>query len=255
MKRIQHLFTNTANVLTQCVVNAKYAASRSTALVIFFLLTMVWFANAQCFVTYKIDKTPSGEFQVSMVSNTFLNPTTSPPENLVSNMKVSLKVNTGGFAVSNFNTLTPLLTGSGSTIDWNQTSYSNLNNSGSDYYCFSLSDATTDIEFTTGKPIPLFSFENGGDCTGGAVELVAITDPWHPSNNTNLSANIGQQLTVGGITLADEDICIDDTGVTDCIETCQVNYQIKKRSDGRFQIDLIPSVTYTGVDNLSLIHI
>ena len=249
MKRIQHLFTDTFKVLTQYVVDTEYTAYRSATLVVLLLLTTIWFADAQCFVTYKLDKTPTGEFQVYMVSNTFLNPTTSPPENLVSNMKVNLKVNTGGFVVSDFNQSTLLLTGSGSAVNWNQTSFSNLNNSGSDYLCFSLSDATSDIEFTTDKPIHLFSFKNGGACTSGAVELVANTDPQHPSNNTSTNTNIGQQLTVGGIALTADNICIDDTGVTDCTETCRINYEIKKRSDGRFQIDMIPGVTYTGVSN------
>ncbi len=241
MKRIQHLFTNTFNVLTTFSVDTKYSVFRSTALVFFFLLTTVWFANAQCFVTYKVAKTPTGEFQVSMIPNTFLNPNTSPPENLVSDMKISLKVNTGGFAVSDFNQADYILTGSGSTVNWNQTSFTNLNNSGSDYLCFSLGDATSTMEFTAGKPVYLFSFKNGGACTSGPVELV--------DNNTSPNANIIQQLTVGGVDLTDDDICIDDAGVTDCTETCKVDYEIKKRSDGRFQIDLIPSVTYTGVDN------
>jgi len=249
MKWIQHLFTNTCNVLTQCVVNTKHAVCRSTGLVIFFLLTTVWFASAQCFVDYKLDKTPSGEFQVSMVSNTFLNPTTSPPENLVSNMQICLKVNTGGFSTCNFNQLTPLFTGSGSSVTWNTAMYSNLNNSGSDYFCYSLSNPTDDLDFITGKCVSLFSFSNCGIGTNGPVELVTSTDPLHPSVNTSVNVNVGQELTVGGVPLDDDDICIDDAGVIDFEQTCQVNYEIKKRSDGRFQIDLIPAVTYTGASN------
>ena len=246
MKRIQHFFTNTCKVLAPHDVATKYTFFRSTTLVILFLLTTLLFANAQCSVTYKLDKTSSGEFQVFLVSNTLIN-TTSPPENVVSNMKVSLKVNTGGFAVSNFNQPNTILSGSGSTVNWNQTSLTNLNNSGSDYLCFSLSGATDDIEFTPGKSVHLFSFTNGGACTNAAVELVTGTDPLHPSNNVTLNANIGQQLTVDG---SPEEICIEDAGVTDCFTNCffACNDEIQVSLGINCSAEILPDLIAKSID-------
>ena len=90
--------------------------------------------------------------------------------------------------------------------------------------------------------MPLFSFENGGTCTEDILQLIDIFDPAYPPNQSSI--NVGQQITVSGHTAPDAPICVDPTGVEDCLETCQVDYKIEKRSDGRFQVSMIPRVTY-----------
>jgi len=86
-----------------------------------------------CIITYEIVKT-GDVFQVNMISNTVFNPNASPPENLVSTMQVSLRVNTGGFQVSNF---TNLLNTSANF--WTQSFFpSPIDNPAYDYISFGL---------------------------------------------------------------------------------------------------------------------
>jgi len=193
-----------------------------------------------CIVTYEIVKT-GDVFQVNMISNTVFDPNATPPENIVSTMQVSLRVRTGGFQISNFTNLlnTP-------ADYWSQSFFpSPIENTTHDYISFGLNPILpVQLLFQQGNRVPLFSFENGGTCTADILQLIDIFDPAYPPNQSGI--NVGQQITVSGFGSPDAPICIDRTGVQDCTETCLVDYKIEKRSDGRFQVSMIPRVTYTG---------
>jgi len=193
-----------------------------------------------CIVTYEIVKT-GDVFQVNMISNTVFDPNASPPENYVSTMQVTMRVKTGGFQVSNFTNLlnTP-------ANYWSTSLYASpIENIAYDYLSFGLNPVLPlQLPFQQGNRIPLFSFENGGACTEDILQLIDIFDPAYPPNQSGI--NVGQQITISGYQSPDAPICIDRTSVPDCTETCKVDYKIEKRSDGRFQVSMIPRVTYTG---------
>ncbi len=202
------------------------------------------FASSQCVATYQIEKLPSGLFQVSLITNATYNSTTNTPENQIGNMQVTIRVRTGGFIVTNFTDLQHEFS------NWSQTIYNTpAENPGFDYIAFGLSNPTVKIPFQNGQKTPLFTFENGGYCTADLVELIPDTDPFYPPNMSN--SNSGQQLSVLGYGQPDAPICIDGNGAQDCSLTCGVEYKITKRSDGRFQVSMIPRVSYpfNGRDN------
>ena len=201
-------------------------------------------AKSQCIATYQIEKLPSGLFQVSLIANTTYNSTTTPPENQIGTMQVTIRVRSGGFIVTNF---TDLQHGFN---NWSQTIYNSpIENPGFDYIAFGLNNPTLEIPFQNGQKVPLFTFENGGECTANIVDLIQITDPFYPPNASN--SNSGQQLSVLGFGQPDAPICVDGNGAQDCTLTCGIEYKIAKRSDGRFQVSMIPRVTYpfNGIDN------
>ena len=143
---------------------------------------------------YQLDRLGDNLFQVSLIPNV----TYTNPNNLVNSAQVVVKVKTGGFAVSNLTNL--INTGLSNEVSFTNSSRNNAPalNPGYDYISFSLqSGATTDIPFTTGVPVPLFTFQNGGICTQDSLYLIRTDDPFHFSNNSGV-ANTQHQLTVLG---------------------------------------------------------
>ena len=101
-------------------------------------------------------------------------------------MQVTIRVRSGGFIVTNFNDLQHGFN------NWSQTIHNSpVENPGFDYIAFGINNPTTQIPFQNGQKVPLFTFDNGGDCTADLVELIEFSDPFYPPNSSN--SNTGQQ--------------------------------------------------------------
>ena len=160
-------------------------------------------------------------------------------------MQASIKVPTGGFQVSN---LTNLVGGAGFALS---SRYDHPTEAPTfDYLSFTLQNlGTTAISYQNGVEVPLFTFENTGACTGGSLFLVNDTDPFLPPNS--LSANVGQQLTTLGYGTNDVPICIAGSGTVACATACRVEYEIISLGSGKYQVSMIPRVTWNSPDNMT----
>lgn len=134
------------------------------------------------------------EFKVELIGNTYVvsavpSTTWTGTNGLTASAQVTLTVPTGGFQVSNFQSVNG--SWSPSTLITAPT-----DNPAADYLMVGLSSlGTPDIDYVTGVEEVLFTFENGGACTG-PVEIMTDTDPFNPPNSVN--ANSGNQITTFG---------------------------------------------------------
>ncbi len=159
-----------------------------------------------CVFTYVLDL-ENGKFVVSVLSDT----TFVFPQNITSTAQITLKVPTGDFQASNFENLID-----GVSFAENARTNAPLEAPQYDYISFGLvKPGAEGIFYTKGEKTRLFSFENGGACTGGQVLLIENNiDPFFPPNSEN--ANIGQHLTVLGMDGSGATICINSNSITDC---------------------------------------
>jgi large repetitive protein len=194
-------------------------------------------ASQSCLVEYEIETLSNGKFQVSMIPKV----TYTGTGNTTSTQQVTLKVPTG-FQYTNF-------ASSISGVSYVQGSRINApaQATSSDYIIFNLSSlGTTNITYTNGVKVPLFTFEKVGVCNG-SLALMPDNDPFV----SNISYNSRQQLTVNGYGAPDIPVCLKGTGTAACpaTQSCLVEYEIETLSNGKFQISMIPQVTYTGTGN------
>lgn len=170
-----------------------------------------------CVYTYVLDA-KKGLFTVSLLSNQ----TIAAPFNTTATAQVTLKVPTGKFKVAN---LQNLIEG----VEFNENGRSNAPSEAPkyDYIVFGLASiGTRNISYTEGKKIPLFSFENSGECTGEAVSLMNnFSDSFYPPNSQK--ANVSQQITVAQTGSDLSIVCIDGPLISDCGE------KLKKRRKRR----------------------
>ena len=152
-----------------------------------FFGAFISFANAQ--VQYHIQWLEGEQaYQVSLISEaTWLN-----PSNITGSGQVSLKAPAGMLDVYNLKNLQ-------NEVSWELSSQYDAPEESPDfdYISFGLASmGTAGIEYKTGVEVPLFTFQNAGDCAG-EVELVKNeTELFMPPNKSK--ANIGNQLTVLG---------------------------------------------------------
>lgn len=162
----------------------------------------------ECVYTYILEA-KNGRFTVSVLSNQTIN----PPYHTTATAQVTLKVPTGNFQVSN---LENLIEG----VEFSENGRSNAPNEDSayDYIVFGLASfGTKNIRYQKDGIIPLFSFENGGDCTGQPIVLMEnFTDPFYPPNSEQ--ANVSQQITVAKTGADLSIVCINSNAVSDCGE-------------------------------------
>lgn len=161
-----------------------------------------------CVYTYILEA-KNGQFTVSLLSNQTIN----PPYHTTATAQVTLKVPTGNFEITN---LENLIEG----VEFSQNGRSNAPNEDSayDYIVFGLASfGTRNIRYQKDGIIPLFSFENGGACTGNPVLLMEnFTDPFYPPNSER--ANVSQQITVAKTGADLSIVCINNNAVSDCGE-------------------------------------
>lgn len=162
--------------------------------------------TTDCVYTYILEA-KDGRFTVSLLSNQTIN----PPYHTTATAQVTLKVPTGNFKITN---LENLIEG----VEFSQNGRSNAPNEDSayDYIVFGLASfGTRNIRYQKDGKIPLFSFENGGDCTGQPIALMEnFTDPFYPPNSER--ANVSQQITVAKTGADLSIVCINSNSVSDC---------------------------------------
>ena len=161
-----------------------------------------------CVYTYVLEAN-DGLFTVSVLSNQTIN----PPYHTTATAQVTLKVPTGGFKVTNLENLVE-------GVEFSQNGRSNAPNEDSayDYVVFGLASfGTRNIRYQKDGTIPLFSFKNGGNCTGQPIMLMEnFTDPFYPPNSER--ANVSQQITVAKTGADLSIVCINSNSVSDCGE-------------------------------------
>ena len=165
-----------------------------------------------CVVDYELRKLPDGSFQVGLRSTVSY----SGPDAVTSTAQVTIKVPTTpagqtGFQVSNLTTIPQF-------VSFAETARHNapVEDPDHDYISFGLQTlGTPGIPYEAGVFTPLFTFENGGSCTGLPVMLMDNeTDPFAPPNS--VSANAGQQLTVSGYGDEVLPVCVFTANTDDC---------------------------------------
>jgi hypothetical protein len=161
------------------------------------------FVDESCTIGYELELLPNGVYQVSVIPDT----TWTFPDNLTSTAQVTLVVPTGSLEIINFTNLI-----SGAEFENNATYVTPNEAPNKDYFLFGLTaNATSAISYDKGIKTPLFTFENGGECTGDSIYLMPIEgDPFEFPNSQN--ANVGQQLSTAG-SGPDAEICILSEGV------------------------------------------
>lgn len=168
--------------------------------------------DSDCIYSFVLDL-EDGKFVVSVLADT----TIAVPFNTTPTAQILLKVPTGNFQVSNFVNLTD-----GVQFAENSRSNSPTEAPEFDYITFGLTTlGTRSILYTKGEKIPLFSFENGGDCTGEQVLFMEnFTDPFFTDGTTQNSDNVNanQQLTVAATGSDLSIICVESNGISDCGE-------------------------------------
>jgi len=198
-----------------------------------------------CLVDYVLEMLPDGRYQVSVLPHV----TWNSPQNITSTAQVTVLAPAGGFQVTNLTNLIPTV-----SFAHNATYAAPTENTAQDYFVFGLtSNATSGISYQQGVKTPLFTFENGGMCTGNEVFLLDNnSDPFLPPNSQN--GNVGQQLsTLGGG--PDVDICTSTLGVPCEVPiqdiSCLIAYELELLPDGKYQVSLIPDTTWTGVNAIT----
>ncbi len=171
-----------------------------------------------CVYTYVLEA-QKGVFTVSLLSNQ----TIKSPFNTTATAQVTLKVPTGGFQVAN---LKNLIEG----VEFNENGRSNAPSEAPtfDYIVFGLASiGTRNITYTKDTKIPLFSFENSGECTGNLIYLMEnYSDPFYPPNSQK--ANVSQQITVAQTGSDLSIICNDSRAISDCGEKLKRRKKRKK---------------------------
>ncbi len=139
-----------------------------------------------CPFTY-ILSADNGVFTFSLLSDT----TFTGPFAQVGNAQISLKVPTGSFEIANFQNL------AGATFDPNGQTTAPQEAPDFDYFVFKLTSSTSNIEITKGVTVPLFSFENGAECSGNQIFQPTPGDPFYEPNSESVS--ISTSIAVVGM--------------------------------------------------------
>ncbi len=162
--------------------------------------------NTNCLYTMVLDAA-DGKFTISVIPTM----TISVPQNTTPTALFSIKVPTGTFDVTNFESLI-----GGANFEVSGRTNAPVEAPEFDYISFGLTSlGTRTIEYKAGEKLALFSFENGGSCTGEQVFLVEnFTDPFYG----NASEWVGQQLTVAQTGTDLSIICSDSNIISDCGE-------------------------------------
>jgi len=209
--------------------------------------------QAACDVRYLLTES-NGVYQVSMQSNV----TYTGLDNIIASMQVALRAPTGEIQVDE----SCILDTYGNTSFVVSTLNSPAETPAYDYITFNINEAfSSDITFTAGETVPLFTFKNGTDCSnGGVLELIGPEGVTPPNLAGN---NIAPQLSTSGGG-ADQPVCVDATtapincttnsggntgGNTGNSSNCDITYVLSE-SNGIYQVSIDSDVTYTGSDNI-----
>ncbi len=174
----------------------------------------------------------NGRYQVNLTSGESLN----SPNDTTENLRVTIKVPTGGFDFVN-------LTSQVTNVDFiaGTTTVAPAENPGFDYINIELnSPNTTDIPYVANSSFPLFTFENEGTCEGDSIYLVMDDDAYLLSG-----ADIGHNIVVSGNMLKE---CVGE-GALACEfvpSNCSITYELDKLPGGELRVSLMPNISLSG---------
>lgn len=157
----------------------------------------------QCLSNFEFSKLPNEVYQVSMTPAVDY----SGNPGRTTELNVTVKVPTGTFSVAN-------VTGSnGLGYDATVVATSPAEDPTFDYVNITLSDIGTDqIPYVSGQKVDLFTFENGGACSGLDLKIMdPATDPFAAVNT-----NVGLFLKIAGAGADRLETCLTDTIQPDC---------------------------------------
>jgi gliding motility-associated-like protein len=118
----------------------------------------------------------------SITYQVFIRPDQSfnAPFNTTNSAQVTFVVPTGGFKVGNLTSLKGNWTNNVSVV-------APVDNPAFDYFAFALQGSTTQITYSQGVEVLLFTFRNTGKCTG-ELNIIETTDPFYPPNTANVAS-------------------------------------------------------------------
>lgn len=159
--------------------------------------------TSQCLVELELEQTIDGVYMVSLIADT----TWEFPNNVVSTAQITIKVPTGQFTIGAVtNLIENVIFFEIGTIE------QPMEAPDFDYISIALgSQGTSRIPFQKGLKVPLFTISNAQTCADGLISLMGSDDDFYPPNMQD--ANVGQQLTVSGFSLADVPIAIKGEGI------------------------------------------
>ena len=201
-------------------------------------IELIGCAPTLCVIEYEIERLADGRYQISMIPDT----TWATPQNITSNLQVTIKAPTGGFVMDDIRSeLQSSLFGATGSYT------APTEEPGSDYFTVGLTNPPqSDINYIKGTKIPLFTFANAGTCMGGDLTLMDNgADAFFPPNSQ--SANVGQQLFTLGYG-ADVPICLG-TASAPCEPTpvqCVSEFILEQTQAGAYQVSMTPDTDQSG---------
>jgi len=152
---------------------------------LFFLCALALFGKINAQVRFKVAlSSDSTRYQVSLFSET--GPFSNSFDNIFSSATVTLIAPTGQLVPTAINNQTGFWSGPSTFIN-------PVGEIERDYFVFTLNSPNSDIVFTPGLEVDLFSFANTMSCAG-AVELMDNDND--PFREQDPSANVGNQITI-----------------------------------------------------------
>ncbi len=168
----------------------------------------------------------NGLYQVSLTAGETIN----APNNTTESLRVTLKVPTGGFDVTNLVSQVTNVDFAMGTI-----TVAPAASPGFDYISILLDTPnTTDIPYFQATKIPLFTFENGGTCEGDSIYLIPMDDPYLMTG-----ADVNHEFVLAGATTIND--CIGE-GAVACEtipSSCDVTYEIDRLPSGEYRISVM----------------
>ena len=162
---------------------------KSYKFILSILAVLLFCGSVQAQVKFKMQLLNDGvSYQVSLVPEISYR----PPMNMTSTAQVTIKVPTGSFEITNIKNLQP-------NVEWEANSFTEApaESSDFDYLSFGLaSNGTEFLRYEEGLELPLFTFENGLECSGEIGLMDNSTDPFMPPNTAQ--KNVGNQITIAG---------------------------------------------------------
>jgi gliding motility-associated-like protein len=192
-----------------------------------------------CFITYNLENLGNGQYQVSFLSDTTLN----FPNNETDALRVTLKVPTGGFSLTN---LSSSVTGVDFVVG--SIAVAPAQEPGFDYINVDLvTTGTQNVPYIKNQVTNLFAFTNAGTCQGDSIYLMASDDAFA------VNTSYGQQLNISG---TDTPICLGDNAAA-CEEApappvpCTFTFELEKINGNVFQVSLISDTTLVFPNNVT----
>jgi hypothetical protein len=198
------------------------------------LLLIVFSQLSAQSVEFKVERLNDDTYQVVMKPSV----TWTAPNNNTLGLQVTLLAPTGSLQITD-------LTGINGFWSDLPTVVAPSENTIKDYFVIYLA-SSTQLPYTAGVETPLFTFKRVGVCTG-TVELINNnTDPFMPPNSQ--SFNVGNYVATTGGGGSGNNLWTANYGSTaTCPRACQVEYKLTALSTGKYQVSMIPKVSWSGI--------